>query len=40
MFPLQHEWVLWEKLGDKSAKQWVDGLRQVGRFNTVEGFWM
>jgi Eukaryotic initiation factor 4E len=42
MFQLKHEWVLWEMIGDKSAKRqhWSESLHEVGRFDTVEGFWL
>ena len=40
MFPLQCEWVLWEKDQSAKSRQYGDNLRQVGRFDSVEGFWM
>jgi len=40
MFPLQCEWVLWEMNKGAKRQQWGASLRQVGRFDSVEGFWM
>lgn len=36
--PLQGEWTLWYLKGDRS-KDWVECLREVVTFDSIEGFW-
>jgi len=40
--PLQHEWVLWydnPEAAKKNKESWLDSLKVVHKFSTVEDFW-
>jgi hypothetical protein len=38
LHPLQYSWSFWFLKGDRT-KDWVDCLRKVAEFHTVEDFW-